>query len=184
MPTVVAFKGKAIDLDEMEVSFRYARNYAGQEQYPIKYYDNGYGTLWVMRDTTGIVGIVRAQTYQDAYECVGDELKRPIDPSDVPDAYDAFDKFYDWLLSKGHLPTNRTREFACRYAPQFFAISTHRANETGAWDDWELGEGYEYQSNASGTGIVSIDLNGESLEPLTGEEMERLEIEMVVTFGE
>ena len=48
-------------------------------------------------------------------------------------------------------------------------------------NDWpELVEGYSYQSNATGTGIVAHDLNGEQLEPLTVDLLERLEIALII----
>jgi hypothetical protein len=45
----------------------------------------------------------------------------------------------------------------------------------------ELIEGYEYQSNATGTGIVDVDLNGEQLSPLTYEMLKEMEITMSFT---
>lgn len=41
---------------------------------PIKSYDDGFGPLWIMRDSMGIVGIVRAQTWEDAHEIFVDEI--------------------------------------------------------------------------------------------------------------
>jgi hypothetical protein len=40
----------------------------------IKIYDDGYGPLWIMRDSMGIMGIIRAQTFEDAYGIAEDEL--------------------------------------------------------------------------------------------------------------
>ena len=37
-------------------------------------YDDGSGPLWVYRESIGIVGIVRASTWEDAYEIVEDEF--------------------------------------------------------------------------------------------------------------
>lgn len=45
----------------------------------------------------------------------------------------------------------------------------------------DLIEGYEYQSNATGTGIVSIDLNGQDLQPLTADLRSELGITLQVT---
>lgn len=40
----------------------------------VDFYDNGSGPLWVLRDSMGIVGVVRADTWEDAYEIAEDEL--------------------------------------------------------------------------------------------------------------
>jgi hypothetical protein len=42
--------------------------------YSVLTYDDGFGPLWVMRDSMGISGIVRAQTWYDAYEICEDEI--------------------------------------------------------------------------------------------------------------
>lgn len=116
--------------------------------YAIKYYDDGDGGLWVYRDTSGVVGIVRAKTWEDAYECVLDEILNPIPQDEVYQAYG-----YD-------------------SAAEFEAVAA-------AGDPWDrpLAEGYHHQPNAGdGTGIVSTDLNGESLEPLTHRVLDQLQI--------
>lgn len=42
--------------------------------YTIKTYDDGYGDLYIHRDSMGISGIVRAQTWEEAYEICEDEF--------------------------------------------------------------------------------------------------------------
>lgn len=42
--------------------------------YDIPIYDDGYGKLFISRDSMGINGIVRAQTWEDAYEICEDEF--------------------------------------------------------------------------------------------------------------
>ena len=101
--------------------------------HPIRFWDDGMGPLWLYRDAGGTIGIVRAQTWEDAYECVLDEILQPIS---VEDAKEAFD------------------------------------------ENGELMEGYQFQPNSTGTGIVSIDLNGEQLEPLTVDLLRRMEIKV------
>lgn len=55
-------------------------------QLPI--YDDGFGPLWIHRDSMGITGIVRAQTWEDAYSICEDEF--------FPSADDeAFEKDWD-----------------------------------------------------------------------------------------
>lgn len=51
-------------------------------------WDDGYGPLWVYRETLGVVGVVRAKTWDDAYSCAEDELMDDADPDD-PDTYAA-----------------------------------------------------------------------------------------------
>jgi hypothetical protein len=48
--------------------------YKGAPRFPVKTYDNGFGPLWLLRDSIGIVGIVRAMTWEEAYEIAEDEL--------------------------------------------------------------------------------------------------------------
>lgn len=47
------------------------RNGSGVE---ISTYDDGFGPLWLHRDSMGISGIVRAQTWEDAYSICEDEF--------------------------------------------------------------------------------------------------------------
>ena len=42
--------------------------------HPIRIYDDGFGPLWIHRDSMGISGIVRAQTWEDAYSICEDEF--------------------------------------------------------------------------------------------------------------
>lgn len=95
---------------------------------------------------------IRADSFSSAYNAWIDE--RPtIAPEDVPDAYGAFDRFVEWMESRGHEDTLHLRQFCSVHAAEFFRLQT---SEAGCWDDWPLIEGYEYQSNASGTGIVDV----------------------------
>jgi hypothetical protein len=49
--------------------------------YPIKTYDEGWGQLFIMRDTMGIVCIVRANNWTDAYGICEDEFLPEADES-------------------------------------------------------------------------------------------------------
>lgn len=159
-----------LDPDELTLSFQ------ERTGHPIRYYDDGYGPLWILRDTCGIIGIIRTRNESEAYEIAGDEFRTPIAPEDIPEAYGAYDHLRDYLVSQGHEDNYDLSEFCTRYAPAYFAV-------VAAGDNCpELTEGYEYQSNAKGTGIVPVDLNGEALDPLTPELCEHLEIEMQITL--
>lgn len=55
----------------------------------VKTYDDGFGPLWVYIDSLGpwlmVTGIVRAQTWHDAYEVVLDEILTPLTQDEVDD---------------------------------------------------------------------------------------------------
>lgn len=40
----------------------------------IPMYDDGFGPLWISRNSIGVNGIVRAQTWEDAYDICEDEF--------------------------------------------------------------------------------------------------------------
>jgi hypothetical protein len=50
---------------------------------PMRYWDNGFGPLWVYSESLGPLGVVRAQTWEDALECVTDEIMDDADPEDI-----------------------------------------------------------------------------------------------------
>lgn len=57
---------------------------------PIRVYDDGYGQLYIHRDSMGISGIVRARTWEDAYSICEDEFFPTADD-------EAFETDYDQL---------------------------------------------------------------------------------------
>ena len=110
-------------------------------------YDDGYGPIFIHRDSMGISGIVRARTWEDAYGICEDEFFPSADS-------EATDKPFSELSE---------REQAC-------------------WD-----ESYGYRPNGIGgprpkqdCGIYAKDLNGDSLELLTPELLEKLEITLEI----
>lgn len=50
---------------------------------PLRFWDDGFGPTWVYRDTMGVVGVVRANSWADAYQCVIDEIMPDADPEDA-----------------------------------------------------------------------------------------------------
>jgi hypothetical protein len=55
----------------------------------LRVWDDGFGPLWVYRESLGAVGVVRAKTWEDAYSCVVDEIMGDADMSDpdnIPEA--------------------------------------------------------------------------------------------------
>lgn len=166
-------------IDPSDITLRFVNRF-GRE---IQYYDDGIGCLWLYRDAGGLMGIVRAQNESSAYEIVQDEFLTVVPAEELHDAYGAFDKLVELMEKKGHENTRQLRDFCTRWDRFYFDVDTKDANFTGAWDRWELVEGYAYQSNATGTGVVSHDLNGESLKPLTIEEIARQELQVEITFN-
>lgn len=151
----IEIEGKAHKIDPDEWKIK-IRNEYGRF---LKFYDDGNGPLWIFRNSMGIVGVVRAQTEGGAYECCEDELMTPIEPAEVYEAYGFNSQAeYDAALR-----------------------SPHKAK-----DGFDLVEGYSYQANSSpnSTGIVSHDLNGEALDLLTPELMDRLELTLILVLPE
>ncbi len=60
--------------DTEEVSYILVSAKRKDSQYTIPVYDDGVGPLWIHRDSLGISGIVRAQTWEDAYSICEDEF--------------------------------------------------------------------------------------------------------------
>lgn len=49
----------------------------------VRFWDEGFGPLWVYREALGVVGVVRATTWEEAWNCVVDEIMDDADPTDV-----------------------------------------------------------------------------------------------------
>lgn len=76
-----------------------------------------------------------------------------IEVSDVPEAYNAYDKLLERMEAKGHENDLQLRGFCNRWADFFFYADTKDAHN---WDSWNLDEAYQYQDNSKGTGIVNV----------------------------
>lgn len=68
---------------------------------PYKVYDDGFGPLWIHRDSMGISGIVRAQTWEDAYSICEDEFFTAAD-EDAQKDYEEIEACQD-AKEKEHL---------------------------------------------------------------------------------
>jgi hypothetical protein len=104
--------------------------------YPLKVYDDWVGRLWLFGEEYGPTMLIRARSFADAWEIMLDESPT-IPESDVPEAYGYHDN--------GPIETAKQRLDA-----------DVKAAIDGVADYPELLEGYEYQPNSSGTGIVSV----------------------------
>ncbi len=144
---------------------------------PIQVYDDGFGPLWLYREASGLEAIVRAQTWESAYECCQDEIMTRVGTEDVLEAYGfwiAQDGKYWKVMDDVDDRFNGnsmfdTEEHAKEYCQRVILMQER-----------DLIEGYEYQPNATGTGIVSVDLNGQSLQQLTPELAEALGIRVQI----
>ena len=57
-----------------------------EERYPVRIYDDGSGPLWIYNETFGVRGIVRADTWESAWEIVEDVILDDADP-DAPETW-------------------------------------------------------------------------------------------------
>lgn len=155
-----------------------AVNEYGQE---IKTYDDGFGPLWVFQQSWGISGLVRAQSWESAYEIVEDYILAPISAEDVIEAYGYY------VVPEFPLQKDKGKWFA--HEDQNIVPLAQFDNEADARTfcsqqintlEVELVEGYSYQSNATDTGIVQHDLNGEQLERVTAEWLDSHQITLTI----
>ena len=65
----------------------------------IRFWDEGFGPLWVYRNSLGVLGVVRADTFEKAWSCVVDEILQDVDPDDE----DSYARSYDSNAKEGEL---------------------------------------------------------------------------------
>ena len=160
----------------------------------IKTYDDGFGPLWVSRNTLGVDGIVRAQTFESADSCVRDEILPVVPLEDIqadPSEYYVCERDYhceapkDYtggfcLCSKAENAEYRTCWKCRQHVHDHTKCDCTKAVELPHEVCLTLAEGYQYQDNFTGSGIVSIDLNGQYLDELTPELVKELEITLTI----
>jgi hypothetical protein len=119
----------------------------------IPVYDDGFGSLWIHRDSMGISGIVRAQTWETAYEICEDEF---FPAADKEAGYE-----YDRIEA---MPEGK-----------------ERAHIEDCWSE-SYGYRSNARKEPDGTlsSIYAKDLNGDRLEPLTDTLCAELEITLKV----
>lgn len=123
----------------------------------IQVYDDGFGPLWIHRDSMGISGIVRAQTWEDAYSICEDEF--------FPAADDDAGKEMEEIES---MPDGEEKNHAQACWDESYGF---RGNMRGMPD-------------GSLSSIYAKDLNGDSLDRLTPELLAELEISLDIQTDE
>lgn len=123
----------------------------------IPIYDDGFGPLFIHRDSMGISGIVRAQTWEDAYEICEDEF--------FPEACETV---AEMVAEYGDDFT----EDACWQEAYGFRPNGRRSMEGGEDRD------------PIGHGIYAKDLNGDRLDRLTDSLASELGITLYATLSE
>ena len=185
---------------------------ASRNGYTILIYDDGFGTLFIHRDSTGISGIVRAQSWEDAYGICEDEF--------FPEASETIDELRkEYNFKREHVKIIRTLEGIERpdmlsdYPRTVRPAPDGRANwdfvrwetretpceDENGWIENELFcEAFGFRPSGPragkwpngeardliGHGIYAKDLNGDALDTLTPELLARLEITLEIVNNE
>ena len=124
--------------DSTSLSSAYlAESYPGGKRFPVRTYDDCWGQLWLFGCEHGVTHVIRTRTFEQAWEIAIDESPTISDElSDIAEAYGYYGP--DCLNDAGESWHDAVRGAKnCENFP-------------------ELIEGYEYQSNMSGTGIVDV----------------------------
>ena len=173
--------------------------------YQIPVYDDGFGPLWISRNSIGINGIVRAKTWEDAYGICEDEFfpeadetveeltkeygfKREhvkvirstvsIPEADRPSYLGAFEKVAEPsdYSDNGRLPDGLFLRWETVETPDPTAVMENELFQ----------EAYGFRNNGRnekdkiGHGIYQKDLNGDYLNRLTPEMLSDMGIELVI----
>lgn len=165
-------------------TFLGATNRWGRE---LPIYDDGYGPLWIHRDSGGINGVVRARSWADAYEICENEFLPEAD-----DTIEEIAKEYNFVrdhvkIVRGKDGIERDAIFPDDYPHlnkvEFVRWETRETPCEDCWAENELfQEAFGFRSNGVNStdkvkhGIFVRDLNGDSLELLTSELLNEVEI--------
>ncbi len=97
----------------------------------------------------GYTDLVHADNETSAWEAWIDE-QETVPMEEVHEAYGAYDAMRDYMIQKGYEDDRHLRDFCNRNCPLFFRWKNAQEHEM------DLIEGYHYQSNFTGTGIVDV----------------------------
>jgi len=133
---------------------------------PMRTYDD-YGPLWYYEDADCLTAIISAQSWEDAYSILEDEFLPRVPMEDMHEAYGI-----DLLSPCPEFSSARTTWDVCddventRTSFQSETLAKAYINEI-MQSDRDLVEGYGYQSNSTGSGIIKYCQYGERLVPVT-----------------
>ena len=143
----------------------------------IPVYDDGFGPMFILRDSMGVLGIVRAQTWEDAYGICEDEF--------FPEASETLDEIRN---EYGFRVEHRR---ATGPDGEFKGWERVETPDPDAWAENDcFQEGFGFRPNGpNGTdtlkhGIYAKDLNGDSLDLLTPAMLTDMGIELQIERGE
>lgn len=163
---------------------------------PIPTYDDGFGPLWIHRDSMGITGIVRAQTWEDAYAICEDEFMVECDISaeELRAEYNFKREHVKMVGDRAGNTWQATEQDyengTLRPGVEFIRWQTVDtvSDDEGAWTENELfQEAYGFRPNGPNAtdthrhGIYAKDCNGESLELLTRNLLECMQVTLEIT---
>ena len=146
---------------------------------PIRTYDDGFGPLYILRDSMGILGVIRAMTWEEAYEIAEDEMFPDCDLTmeEIVKEY-GFKRDYIKIIrdENGAERVVESSDYPFKAtAVSFVRWETKKTPDPEAWPENELFlEAYGFRPNGARSGstspmshIYAKDLNGESLDILT-----------------
>lgn len=161
----------------------------------IPVYDDGFGPLWIHRDSMGVSGIVRARNWYDAYGICEDEFFPEADESveDLIKEYGFRREHVKIISSSISIPENERPSYLGAYEKVaepsdytdngrlpdglFLRWHTIETPDPDAWVENDLfNEAYGFRPN----GIYQKDLNGDYLDPLTPELCESIGISLEI----
>lgn len=167
--------------------------------YAIATYDDGFGPLWISRNSLGINGIVRAQTFEEAYSICEDEFFPEAD-----ETIEELVKEYGFKRKQVKIVRDREtgEEHEARYPEEYpngklldslelVRWDVRETRDEEAWAENELFcEAYGFRPNGPNTrdslkhGIYSKDLNGDYLDRLTPELVKEIGIVLEISEEE
>ena len=155
-------------------------------------YDDGFGPLWIHRHSIGISGIVRAQTWEEAYGICEDEFFPEADETiaELQKEF-GFTREYVNIVNDGTAEREATLadygDKGLKDGISFVRWDLRETPNSEAWVDNELfQEAYGFRPNGPnvrdkiGHGIYAKDLNGDCLDRLTPELVEELRIKLEI----
>jgi hypothetical protein len=175
----------------------------------IKTYDDGYGNLYIMRDSGGIMGIVRARTWEDAWSICENEFFPEAEETveelikmygvrieHVKIIHPAYEKAV-YTNEEGKYWIDYSKEKVAELSDyihngsllhdQFVRWETIETPDPESWMDHpNFQEAFGFRPNGKnatdkiGHGIYAKDLNGESLEVLTEQMIQDFDITLQI----